>query len=575
MGLPTLTPKPKSSLLENLALWDIDATGPGDGPGDDHDHLAGFARAVLNVRWVTAAVSLVLAVQDRAMADAGFVTAVVVLVLYTVYRTVVPLRYTGSPAHQAFLLAEVAGFWTVVATTGFWSSPFVIASSSALVIAGFAGGFKMALRIGAATAAGLTIVGWAGSDWTAADMSEAIQGSTLLLLTGIVAGYGKRISGEARHHHSLALGRLSQLTDANTLLYNLHQLAQRLPRSLDRNEVLDASLSELRGLVDFDRALLLLVEETDLTWVVARRQGVMVDDVIDPAALPSQAQDCLASWRTAVDNGLGEHNAGLHPDSRSGLYAPLVARDRLIGIVLLESRNPDCFSGRDRQAIDSLIHPMAVAVDNARWFNRLRQATVDEERSRIARELHDRVGQSLASLGFDIDRLLRYHHEGTNIGPDLQQLQQAVRGMTSEVRDALYDLRSDVADKKDFDQTVGEFAGRVADRSGLDIRLDTETTGRLPLLQERELWRIAQEALVNVERHADATSVIVRWRCDERTARLEVVDDGRGMTEKGAGRADSYGIVGMRERADSIGATFEIESKPGEGTTVRCYLNQT
>ena len=94
----------------------------------------------------------------------------------------------------------------------------------------------------------------------------------------------------------------------------------------------------------------------------------------------------------------------------------------------------------------------------------------------------------------------------------------------------------------------------------------------LPILQEREMWRIAQEALVNVERHANARRVEVRWRCDGRSAALEVVDDGDGFPPGKAGRLDSYGMIGMRERASSIGATLDVISAPGKGTAVRCVL---
>jgi signal transduction histidine kinase len=87
------------------------------------------------------------------------------------------------------------------------------------------------------------------------------------------------------------------------------------------------------------------------------------------------------------------------------------------------------------------------------------------------------------------------------------------------------------------------------------------------------MWRIAQEALVNVERHANARRIQVRWRCDGRSAALEVVDDGDGFPPGKAGRLDSYGMIGMRERASSIGATLDIMSAPGKGTAVRCMLS--
>ena len=124
----------------------------------------------------------------------------------------------------------------------------------------------------------------------------------------------------------------------------------------------------------------------------------------------------------------------------------------------------------------------------------------------------------------------------------------------------------------DIGETLQAFADRLRDRSSLQVDLYCDSGIRLPILQEREMWRIAQEALVNVERHANARRVEVRWRCDGRSAALEVVDDGDGFPPGKAGRLDSYGMIGMRERASSIGATLDIISAPGKGTAVRCVL---
>jgi signal transduction histidine kinase len=89
------------------------------------------------------------------------------------------------------------------------------------------------------------------------------------------------------------------------------------------------------------------------------------------------------------------------------------------------------------------------------------------------------------------------------------------------------------------------------------------------------MWRVAQEALANVERHAQATAVRIVWRCDGERALIDVTDNGVGFESGRAGRLDSYGVLGMRERASSIGATLEILSAPGRGTRVRCTLNPT
>jgi len=91
---------------------------------------------------------------------------------------------------------------------------------------------------------------------------------------------------------------------------------------------------------------------------------------------------------------------------------------------------------------------------------------------------------------------------------------------------------------------------------------------------EREVWRIAQEAIFNAERHADAKTVKVAWRCDEDSAELTVADDGQGMPASGDGRQGGYGLLGMQERANAIGASLGFASTPGGGTTVRVSLSR-
>ena len=222
--------------------------------------------------------------------------------------------------------------------------------------------------------------------------------------------------------------------------------------------------------------------------------------------------------------------------------------------------------------MNGFVEPVALAIDNARWFARLRTVGADEERTRIARDLHDNIGQSLAYLGFELDRLVTKEQNGEQLGTPLEQLRNDLRGVIGEVRDTLYDLRTDVSDAQEIGEVLQQFAERLMERSELDIRIYADAGHRLPLLQEREMWRIAQEALVNVERHAQAGAAAVRWRCDGEAAALEVADDGKGFPAGKAGRIDSYGIMGMRERASSIGATLEIHSEEGRGTVIRCFL---
>ena len=221
-----------------------------------------------------------------------------------------------------------------------------------------------------------------------------------------------------------------------------------------------------------------------------------------------------------------------------------------------------------------------LAIDNARWFRRLRTLGAEEERGRIARELHDRVGQSLAYVAISLDRLVS--ESKSRVGPgeegeaaELEDLASEVRRAAREIRTKLSDLRVEVGEEGDLAEAFAGLLSRVEQRSGIATSLSAQGDGSLSPVVEREVARIAQEAINNAERHAGAQHIDVRWRCEKLGAELEVVDDGRGMAATAPLRRDAFGILGMRERADAIGASLAIVSPAGQGTTVRLRLGQS
>lgn len=545
--------------------------------GGDHrpplDRVAAFRPAILGIRAGATAISVVLA--SGALADGRpEVTAwCAIVVAYNGFRMLHPVRYQEDRRSLFRVLAEVAVHLIAVVATGYWDSPFVFALFTAIIVAGFARGFGFAVRIGAASALAVTLPELARPDYDLDDLRTSVQWSIELVLVGLVAGFARRVTGEADRQHSLALDRLGRLADANALLFSLHQVAQTLPASLDLDEVLDSTMARVRDLFGFGAAALLLVDETVGGWQVARWEGHRLPPRLTEAELPAPVVAAIATGATTrEDNLVRSGGPGLAPSMQSGLYAPLTARRSLIGVIVVEHDDPAHFTQRDVELLTGFAEPAALAVDNAHWFGRLRTVGADEERTRIARDLHDRIGQSLAYLAFELDHIVKVDGRGGDVSPSLAQLRTDVRGVIGEVRDTLYDLRTDVSEHADLPTVIDGFLHRVHDRSGLATAVEVTGTGRLPLLQEREMWRIAQEAVANVERHAQATEVTVRWRCQAGAAVLEVGDDGRGFDPGRSGRLDSYGLVGMRERAASIGAVLVIDSVPGGGTTIRCHL---
>ena len=574
---PESDPHPSTSWrrrIGNLAST-TDGTAKTDGLGivESVDRVAAFGAAILAIRWGTTVVSLALAI-ERFDNNRAIAIWCAVILAYTVFRTLRPIRYMGTIRSLIEVLAEVALGVTAVGTTGAWDSPFIFSLMTAVIVAGFGRGFAFALRVGIVSSLAVTIVELI-PDSTGTRVQFSAEWSLVVILVAVVAGYARRISGEADRQHSLALDRLGRLADANALLFSLHRVTQTLPASLDLNDVLDTTIGRLRGLFDFDSVAILALDDTDAGWEVIRRENVRLPAKLTNRDLPPPILDAVAGETVISAPNLAESGGpGLSPKASSGLYAVLATRGSIIGVIAVEHQAERHFSNRDLELLQGFVEPVALAIDNARWFARLRTVGADEERTRIARDLHDRIGQSLAYLAFELDRIVGCDKKGELLGPSLEQLRDDVRSVIREVRDTLYDLRTDVSDSHDMADTLESHAARVRERSDLQLELFCDRGSRLPILQEREMWRIAQEALTNIERHAKASRARVLWRCNGLSAVLEITDDGEGFPIANAGRLDSYGILGMRERASSIGATLELSSQVGRGTRVRCSLIQ-
>ncbi|MFN2606719.1 MAG: GAF domain-containing sensor histidine kinase [Acidimicrobiales bacterium] len=544
---------------------------------------------VSGVRWGTLTLGIVLAVARKPVRGSVLAWGAV-LVAHTLWRTLGagdwarhgagPVEATGLQAAPAaarswlardrsLVLLELGVVLAAVVATGSWSSPYAFCLMTALIAAGFEDGFAGSARAAAATVAVVGVASMVGNDpWAAAQLTG--QWAVELVLLAVLAGQARRTFGEAQERHSQALDRMDRLAEANDLLVSLHHVAQSLPATLNLSEVLASTATRLHSLVDCDVLAVLLRDDPSSRWTVAVGEGTRIAGSVEhddlPAPLSAATSSSVASLVVVLAEGEG---IGVDLLSWSGLYAPLRARGRLIGLVALEHHEPGQYGRRELQLLDGFLETAALAIDNARWFARLRSMGADEERVRIARDMHDRVGQSLATLAFRLDRLTR-QAAGSSLAGELDLLRGEVREVLGDVRATLSDLRTDVSDQRGLVETLEAFLERVEERSGIEASLTREVSGRLPLLQERELWRIAHEAVTNVERHARAASVAVRWTCDGSGASLEVADDGTGFSVEDA-RADSFGLTGMRERADAIGATLDITSG-ARGTVVRCRL---
>lgn len=223
--------------------------------------------------------------------------------------------------------------------------------------------------------------------------------------------------------------------------------------------------------------------------------------------------------------------------------------------------------------VEGVARHAGMAIDNARLFRRLRALGAEEERVRIARDLHDRVGQSLAYLALCLDRL--HEEAGTSPAEESRRLSEELAGLAGEARKVvrelrtkLCDLRNEVTEQHGLTDALGGVLRRVEERSDIAATLSVSELAELSTEVAREVARVAEEAVNNAERHSGAAHLDVRVSWDGRAGELVVADDGRGLRARSSLRPDAFGILGMRERAGAIGGSLAISSAAGRGTTV-------
>ena len=539
-----------------------------------------FPALILGLRWATVTTGALLSLVDL-RSSVGAMAATSLLCSYAGVRVLRPLpRPDGEGVEPARIAVELAVALAAVAMSGGFGSPFVFVLLVPVLLAGFTQGYAGGFVAAAAASLPLLVVGTTLSS-ARVPTETASQVVLVFAATGALAGYARRLFVDAAAEQASFEDRVSSLTEANALLSQLTSVALTLPSSLDLGDTVTAAMRHLRELFDFSGAAVLVLDAATGTWRVEGATGLPVPAPMTTSQLPPPLLQ-LALRNGSQTPGRGAvPEAGLDPaadrpglwaEARHGLYAPLVARDHLVALVALERVDGEAFDGRDANVLTGLAEPLALAIDNGLWFDRLRMLGAEGERDRLARDLHDRFAQGLAYVNLELDRLSRHPEPG----PQLVELRQEVHGLLGDVRETLRQLRSRVSPTAGLADLLAAELPRFADRTGISARFAAEPdTPRLPMTVEQELWRISQEALGNVERHAKASSVEVTWICDGRHGRLAVADNGAGFdpAELVTAASATSGMTAMRERANAIGARLLVDSHPGAGTWIQVEVD--
>jgi signal transduction histidine kinase len=335
----------------------------------------------------------------------------------------------------------------------------------------------------------------------------------------------------------------------------------------------------------------LMYGERDEPYAVLSRMGERLEAALDPdAVLPAivgTVREALKLPYAAVslprDGGFEVVAASGEPPrgpSADPLVLPLAYGGETVGRLLLAPRAGEGeFSASDRRLLDDLARHAGVAVNGVRAMNDLKRSREglvlarEEERRRLRRDLHDELAPTLAALGLSaaaVGELIPTDPEGAAFANE--KLRKTIRATVGDVRRLVYDLRPPALDELGLVGAIEERATRIeADGEGLRVTVEApDAMPDLPAAVEVACYRIAQEALTNVSRHAGAGVCRVRIACpSERVLEIEVEDDGVGLPQRPKG---GVGLHSMRERAEELGGTCEIGATPPSGTRVFARL---
>jgi signal transduction histidine kinase len=291
------------------------------------------------------------------------------------------------------------------------------------------------------------------------------------------------------------------------------------------------------------------------------RQHGMLGAMLE-AAEPYRAADI-------TEDGRFEGYPEAHPMMRTFLGVPIVSKDEVIGaFYLTEKRRREQFTDADQAIIETLAAHAAVAIENARLLERSRELTIVEERNRLARELHDAVNQTLFSVSLAADTAaMLVETDPGRAQAQMEGVRELARTAMEEMRSLIFELRPAELEAEGLVPTLRKHVQVLARIYGREIDLEVDGERALEPELEREIFRIAQEALGNALKHSEADRLAVRLHVDRRLV-LAVSDNGAGFDPDGPRARRHLGLVSMRERAEALGGELTIVSASGEGTTV-------
>ncbi len=356
----------------------------------------------------------------------------------------------------------------------------------------------------------------------------------------------------------------------------LRDTASAMSKTLDANEVMEQVLIGVERLVSNDLTAIVLVGADERLEIARCRVGFGYPKPDDAGGAPAvEALTVIEELHDGRESVIIDEPARALGPAGSVLGAALQVGDRRIGFVVLESVTRGFFTTAHAERLRAIADQAAAAISNARLVGQASELAAAEERQRLSRELHDAVNQTLWTASLTTDSLLRDVEVGSELHRRLERLRTLTSGAQAEMRTLLLELRPQELVEVDLDELLGQLVAAMECRKKMEVTVELESV-ELDPAQRVGLYRIAQEALTNITRHSAASvvSLTLRRRSDvapRGVVELRIVDNGRGFDVNNV-TPGHLGLSIMRERADSIGAQFTLQTAPGHGTDLTLLL---
>jgi signal transduction histidine kinase len=372
-----------------------------------------------------------------------------------------------------------------------------------------------------------------------------------------------------RHHH-LEMAEHEQ----RTLAMALQDTAIALTSTLELNEVLNRILLNVQKVAHHDRACIILLEGDQACIAqcsdeyLRRPERYCLHEIEHLSRMCQTREPCLIPDLKALPPHLFFTDLRM---MNAYMAVPIVTNDEVIGFISLESHQPGDFTPVVVERLRAFVAQAAVAIENARLHQHSVELAALHERQQIARDLHDSVTQTLFSAATVADAAITlWRKDPTQIKQELLDLHNLTRGALAEMRTLLFELRPDMLAAASLHALLQQLLDTLAGRTSIMVEFNALPhipTRLIPADVKDAFFRITQEALNNVVKHARAPKVRVDLLVSDTMVLLRIVDDGRGFNPLKTS-ADHLGLRMMQERAGNAGIDCQVQSYPGSGTEV-------